>query len=352
MLDFLNIKFEIFGLDIADNRIKAAKIEKKGKEAFLTGYGKKEIEREIVNKGRIKNEELLSIEIKRLFEELSPDTRYVSVCLPEEKSFLQIMEMPVMSKKELEKAIRYEAENYVPLPTDDLYLDFKIISENEESENFCVLMVALPKKIVDLYLFCIKKSGLIPAMLEIDSMAIARAIMDEKDNENTLIIDFGKTRTGLVIFSEGVVKFVSSADISSDRLTKRIAEKKGISLSDAEAFKIKNGIETEEALEIMKPLLEETLKVIEKHLDYYNYRGFIPSSKQEKEKLKKVVICGGGANLKGFSQYLSENLNIPVAKGNPFINFSKGNNDISVEEALSYSTAFGLALRNLKKYKE
>jgi len=72
----------------------------------------------------------------------------------------------------------------------------------------------------------------------------------------------------------------------------------------------------------------------------------------EVKEISKVLLCGGGANLKGLPELLSSELKIPVEIGNPWINilpeFKKEKSKLSLETSLSYTTAFGLALRGVE----
>ncbi len=187
MLQFLNLKPEIFGIDINDLSLKIVRLKKKRKGFSLVSFNEVDIKPGIVEEGVIKNEETLVKIIKSACKTVKGKkigTKYVVASLPEEKSFSQVIQMPEMDKDELKSAVPFEAENYIPLPIDKVYLDFQAINLAKDGVNYCdgdhcdLLIAATPKSIVDSYVSCLKKSGLVPYALEVESQAIARALVN------------------------------------------------------------------------------------------------------------------------------------------------------------------------------
>ena len=108
-----------------------------------------------------------------------------------------------MEKKELTKAAKYEAENYIPLSIKDVYLDSQIVEPVYDHKDYLeVLLSALPKKTVDPYVEVLAKAGLKPVALELESQPTVRAVVkDQLSPTPLLIIDLGATRTSFIIFS-------------------------------------------------------------------------------------------------------------------------------------------------------
>ena len=181
MPNFLTLKPEAFGLDISDLSLKIVKLKKKKNLLSLASFGEMEITPGIIEGGEVKKEEELAKVIKEAISKVKGEkikTKYVVCSLPEEKAFLQIIQMPLMKEEELKKAIYFEVENYIPLPIGQVYLDYQIVKPVlNHLDHFDVLIVALPKKIVDSYLSSLKKANLWPVVLEIESQAIARALI-------------------------------------------------------------------------------------------------------------------------------------------------------------------------------
>lgn len=369
MWEFLSLKDEIFGLDINDLSIKIIKLEKKRGGFVLSSSNKMKMEPGIMQEGIIKDEIALSKTIKyacATSKGKKIKTKYVAVSVPEEKSFLQVIKMPKMTEEELMLAVPFEAENYIPMPIGEVYLDFQVIPgpKDFDRDYLEVLIVATPKKIVDSYISCLKKSGLVPIIFETESEAIARALIKKENNSLlSIIIDFGANNTNLVVFAGNSVRFTSSVPVSSGMLTEAISKSLKISANEAEELKIEYGLEdfnnikklgkrrqhreilAERARQIMVPILEDFAARIRKYLDFYIDHSPCDNS-TELGKTEKIILCGGGADLKGLSEFMSKHLKIPTEVGNPLLSIleKKSNNAIK-KDASSFTTAIGLALR-------
>jgi type IV pilus assembly protein PilM len=211
-------------------------------------------------------------------------------------------------------------------------------------------------------------AGLCPLSFEIESRATARALIkNEVTTQPVLLVDLGATRTSFIIFSGYSLRFTSSILVSSTNFNKLIAKNLRLSLAEAERLKIKYGLEEKIKLEIKNqkaevkkesgkifealiPALVDLTQQIKRHLDYYqthaNHEHLPPNGKG----VSKILLCGGGANLKGLTRFLSLELGLAVELGNPWINVLSKEKPpgLSFEESLKYTTAIGLALRGIR----
>ena len=360
MLEALTLQPETFALDISNLSLKIIKLKKKGKFFDLASFGEQPIKPGIIKEGEIQKEEDLTKTIKEALSQVKGQaigTKYVIASLPEEKAFLQVIRMPRMSEEDLKSAVIYEAENYIPLPIEDVYLDSQIVPPVEHLKKLEVLIAALPRKTVDPYVSSLKKAGLKPLFLEIESLAIARALVkDEMSVSPLLLIDLGATRTSFIIFSGRSVRFTSSIPVSGRIFTEIISKTLKISLAEAERLKIKRGMERKgrkkDVFEALIPALTDLVQQIKRHISYYQTHASTEHLPASGKNIEKVLLCGGGANLKELSKFLSAELKIPVETGNPWINIlpesKKEKTTLPFEKSLSYTTALGLALRGVK----
>lgn len=364
MFKFLNLQPEIFGIDLNDSSIKVVKLEKRGKEFFMVSHNELKVKSGVIKGGVIADQESLvkiiqaacaTVEGKKLA------TKYVILSLPEERSFSQIIRMPNMTHQELTKAVPFEAENYIPLPIDKVYLDFEVITPHKEvagASHLDVLVNVMPKYIVDSYVASFKAASLVPCALEIESQSVVRALTKNGESQKPMVlIDFGGDSTSLIIFSGNVLRFTASIPFSSKQLATAVADKLGIKFGRAEEFKVKNGLmdkkgkENKEAVKAMSLLLYDFADKIRKYISFYHGHSshdYFPSD----DNIEKIVLCGGGANLKGLPEFLSNTLKIPVELGDPFLNIIPCDKrlecPITFQSALSFTTAIGLALRGVK----
>lgn len=362
-MEFLDLKYEAFGLDINDLSLKIVKLKKKHRGFVLTSFNEAKMAHGIIEDGVIKKEDALSKIIKYSYNSVKGKklkTKYVIASLPEEKSFLQVIQMPKMTEEELKIAVPFEAENYIPMPISEVYLDFQVISPIKDYfDHLEVLIVAMPKKIVDSYVSCIKKAGLVPIILEAESEAIARALVKNETNSSLLIlIDFGENNTNFIVFSGCSVRFTCSIPVSSRLLTEAISRSLRIDFHEAERLKMEYGlvgrkssasssIHAERVPQIITPILDDLISQIKKYLNFYrdhsSYEYLLPDRKTE-----KILICGGGAELKGLAGFMSKKLDTTVEMADPLINFlSKKPRSAIKKGLLSFTTAIGLALRQI-----
>lgn len=358
MIKFLNLDPEVFAIDINDLSLRIVKLRKKGAFFKMLSFREFPIPSGVVNEGVINDQEALARAIASACASVKGkklDTKYVAVSLPEEKSFSQVISMIKMTPEELKTAVPYEAENYIPLPINNVYLDFQLIGQhNNDASHIDLLVNVMPKSIIDAYVNTLKKANLTLSILEIESSAIVRSLVKIGEKiPPTIFIDFGETKSSFIIFSGDSVRFTSSIPISSRQLTQVIAERFNIDLAQAEELKVTYGLTlvTEDRYDIkkiMQPILNNLILQMKKYMDFYQThasRNYFVSE----GSIKKIILCGGGANLKGLADFLFENLNIPVEIGNPLINLVMPKNPkkwlMPQEKALSFTTALGLALR-------
>lgn len=373
MLEYFSIKREIFGLDISDLSLKIIQLKKNKKGLELACFGETKIGPDIIKSGEIKDTNKLARIIETSIRQVKGEkinTKYVITSLPEEKAYLQVIQMPKVPEENLRSAVIYEAENYIPTPLDQVYLDFQIVpSLTNNLDHYDILIAALPKLTVDPYVSSLKLAGLEPVALEIESLAIARAIIENQKTESPiLLIDFGATRTSFIIFSGHTLRFTSSISVSSTHFTEIISKALNITTNKAEALKIKHGLtgktnagkkgktkdkEQKKVFEALIPVLVDLTQQIRKHLEYYRTHASHEHLDPKNKEVSKILLCGGGSNLKGLDELLSMELKLPVEIGNPWINISqKEQIGFNKEQSLAFTTALGLSVRAIKENNE
>jgi len=377
MFELLKLKPESFGLNISDRSIKIVKLRKYRGVLSLASFSETEIKPGIIEEGEIKDQkgliEAIRLSVKKIKGERLR-TNYVVASLPEEKAFLQVIQLPIVEDNELKRAAYYEAENHIPLPIGEVYLDSQIVKPVvDHLDHLDVLIAAMPKKIVDPYLVSIKKAGLIPKILETESQAISRALIkNEVSPFPVLIINIGLTKTCFVIFSGYSLRFTSSIPISSQRISEIISTGLGISIAEAEDLKTKAGLSQDfhkkredgseiavaakRILEIADPLMVDLVNRVKSYLGYYQSYVSHEHLSSDVKEVKKILLCGDGASFKGLDDFLSVKLKIPVEIANPWINIlpeiKKEIPGLSFDKTLSFATALGLGLRALEENQE
>lgn len=352
-----------FGLDLSDLSIKIALLKEAGGHLELVSFGRQEIPENVIERGVIKKEDELIALIKRAVDEIQGQkikTQHCIVSLPETESYIRMVQLPKIKNEEIPEAIKWELEANIPIALDDIYFDWQVIDKTSTSDNqLNILVGALPKALVDPYLSVIKKAGLKPLAFEIESVATIQALIkDGAGQEATMIIDLGAKKTTLVIFAQNSIWLTTGLSVSSAELIYDIAKFLKIDQKKAKNLKFKVGLDQEEeegkVYQVMKPRLVELVNEINKYIDYYQASKIAkPGSRQN---ISKILLCGGGANMKGLSAFLSARLKVQVSVGNPWVNIFTSSSDelpeIAFGDSLSFTTALGLALRGISESKK
>ncbi len=371
MIEFLTLDFEAFGIDMSDLSLKIIKLKKNRKIFDLVSFGEASIDAGVIKNGEIIKEAALIKIIKNALNKIKGEelkTPYMIASLPEEKAFFRMLKMPKMKREDLREAMYYEVENYIPLAVEDAYFDFQVISPKQnQQDHLDVLIAALPKQVVNPYVNCFKKVGLQPLALEIESSAICRALIkNNRSPESILLIDLGLSRTSFIVFYGNSLKSTYSIPTSSQEFSEAISKFLNVDIQRAEKLKVQHGIasskkvvlkankgskefkkkviDDQKIFQALTPAITELSEQVKKYLNYYHSQAASKKLFLDGQKIQKIVLCGGGAYLKGLDQFLEAELNLPVETGDPFVNISE-NKILSIRQSLKYTTAIGLGIR-------
>ena len=339
----------IFGLDIGHNTIKVMQLElASGKKPKVLGYGMGKFPAVAILNGVVANYDAISKAMYELFKNHltgSVYTHRVACSLPTSHTFSRLMKVPTMDDSDLKEAIRMEAEQYIPMPIDNLYIDHEII--NRSPEGIELSMVATPKSIVDSYMKLFEALELEPIALEPSMNATSRvfAIADASHTEPSILIDFGAVAIDLAVFDKTMI-VNSTLPGGSELMTKLIIQK--FEVEEAEAYQIKSkyGIgvseKQQQVNEAIQPMLDILVKEIRKIMRYYNER-----VGQSNRKIAHIVTSGGGATMPGLNQFLSQQLGLPAKTLDPWQNLDFGQLKKPAElHQSAYITVAGEAILN------
>lgn len=351
--NIFNFAPDACGLDISDLSVKAIKIDPQGSRQRVRGFGQGPVAQGSITDGMIVKPENVVQAIHTAFAKATPrriKTKKVVCSLPEVKAFLRIINIPRMSEKEAQEAVKWEMEANIPMSIDQVYYDWQAAPLNfsREKEKMSVLVVAVAKTVVDQYLDVVHAAGLEAIGLEIESIAQARSLLDHKQKKKTtLIVDIGDRRTSFMIAYDNIPCFTSSIPISAQSMTDAIAKGMNLSQKDAEQAKISYGIgsalKNDHVFKAVQPVLENLATEIRKSVDFY-LTGLRYSS-----SVDTIILCGGGARTKGIAPYLSRRVGKNIILGNPWTNMSlyRSIPPIDREGSVQFSAAIGLALKNI-----
>lgn len=268
---------------------------------------------------------------------------WVVVDLPEPKTFLTSIEIDIPPEQITQDDIEYQCEKHLPFDLSEAYLDWQILESAEKLRSTRALIGAAPKTIADSYTYLLESVGLQPIALEVESLAIARSMMNEESTTGA-ILDLGATRSSIIIYDAGGVRFSTTINFSGEIINMALVQQLKINYDDAEDLKIKYGLnyikEKPEYLKIINELIIDLVVEVKKTITYYQYH--YPQT----APIELIDLCGGTAQMLNLTPTLARRLKIKFKLGNTW---SKINTDTLTNGqknmGMTMSSAAGLALR-------
>jgi type IV pilus assembly protein PilM len=349
---------ETIGLDIGSHSIKLVGLKMTSKGPFLTYVGMKEIppgtDKEDVDK--------LSQILKALFKEAGLATKKVRLTVSGSGVHFKRISVPSLPKAELKEAVRWEIKDHLPFPVETAQIDFHILNEYVEDnvKKLDLITVACPKHLVDRSLSIAERAGLQPIHLDVAPFALWNTLSawDRiKKEETVALIDMGAEKTGIYIFKDGLLQFSREVTPAGADITRAVMEGIGSSgeaqpiYERSEKIKQEIGIPSEPSQErmsdksaslsklsfLVRPVLERLAAEIGRSLDYYR-------SQFNEERIDRILLTGGGANLKNIVSYLANELRLPVEHFNPLKKILFDSKKIDVQLLDQVGSAFTIAV--------
>ncbi len=298
------------GFSVSDTHLRFVSLEKHGESFVLGTHIERELPAQVVSAGYVHQPEqiiAILVELKKAHK-----LQFVKATIPEEKAFVFRTQIPEVAPEEMRSSIEFTIEENVPMKLEDVEFDFTVVpNKNSEQGHIDVAVSVVPKKVVETYLELFTKAGLTVLSFELESQAIARAVVEKNDTDSYLVLNLERAKTGFYITTGDAVQFTSTMTITPDDMTS---------------------------------LCEEITKI------YWHAHG----EKKEKNGLtiSKILLCGEGATKEGVREGISNTVGIEVEIANVWKNvfvFDKYVPDITLKESFGFAAAIGLVLPSRKE---
>lgn len=339
------------GLDISDTSLKYVEVRgsRQPGQNKLQQWGDISIPTGVLERGEVTDVKQLTAVLRECRDVTG--ARFVRVSLPEERAYLFETEVKrSASLKEIRGLLEFRLAENVPLPARDVFFDFSILPTTDpESRSMHVAVTAYGKETIETYYAACIEAGLQPLAFEVEAQAMTRSTIPTDMTGAVMLVDFGKTRTGIGIIYDGVLLYTSTVDIGGDQLSAALRKQLGEDVSEKELTKRKNteGLVHGAESSVVHDTLMSTVSVIRDELATRMQYWHLRSGANPERRLSRIILCGGSANLKGLPAYLTESLRVPVVRANVWehmMDFSDRVPPIDRRHSLGYATAIGLAL--------
>ncbi len=271
-------------------------------------------------------------------------TTDVRLSLPESIVATKVIKMPNLSSAELASAIAWQAEQHIPIPQEELSLEYQVIArpdKKDPEQNMLVLLVGTRKQLVERYANMFLNLGIEPKLMETQILSVIRALDFVYDDPPTLVAHFGASTMNMAIVKQTRVEVVFNYQNGGAILSKTLEQKLSLNPSQAEEYKRKFGLMPDQfqgkIQQALLPTINLFVEQIQKATRFYN-------SQHGQEPVQRVVLSGGAAQLPGLVEYLGQSLNMEVLLAAPFAN-SKGQIPPNNQQAMM--VCMGLLTREL-----
>lgn len=335
------------GIDISTSGVKVARLTEGPHGLTLAHYAQVRLPLGVFTDGEI-------IDQKAIVEAIQTTTQTAgitaaNVALSESKAYLFETTAPGDGKPQWRLAVEQHLDELVPLPPQETSFDIIGIDRTEKGDE-SIVGVGFAQRMVDETLSVFDQANISVRALEEETFAMARALLPVGDTSTTLIIDVGKTTTKMAIVTNRIPHFATTIGIGGHALTLAVQKHFGVTESEARKVKAERGIVpsagNEDYLAAMLSTAAAIRDEIATRLTYWQEKAMMRGSHAP---VSQVILAGGNASVRGFSEYLEGALQIPVSTGDVFMNLASRDSwipTLDYTESLAYATAIGLALRD------
>ncbi|MFH1254954.1 MAG: type IV pilus assembly protein PilM [bacterium] len=332
------------GIDIGSSSIKIVELKKQGGKAMLLTYGFSE---NLDDLDQAEPEKIAEA-INKICAKAGISSRQAVSALPTFSVFSSIINLASVNKKDLPSAINWEAKKVIPLPPEEMILDWKKIETPGETDdnNIKILLTGAPRNLVKRYIEIFKNARINLLSLETETFALVRSLLGN-DKSTAMIVEIGAKTTSFTIIDKSIPILNRSIDIGGQTITKSISHSLNIGLERAEQFKYDLGVGSLDSADnsIPKTIAESISPIVNE----IKYALNLFQTKNGK-KTDKIILSGGSALLANFTGYLSKILDINVVAGNPWssVSYPLDLKPMLDEIAPRMAIAIGLALREME----
>lgn len=349
----------VVGVDIGSSAIKVVQIKKKSGQAVLETYGELALGpyggASIGQAVNLPQDKVASALFDLMREkEVNITTTQAGISIPFGSSLMSVIEMPEVSQKQLEVMVPIEARKYIPVPVNEVMLDWSVIpkpsnpndDEDEDKKNALkridVLVVAIHNDTIARYQNIIQKAGLEPGFFEIEIFSTMRSVVDESLTP-VMVMDMGAASTKLYIIERGIIRASHTVNRGAQDITSAIAQSLGLSIERAEIMKREIGASGQD------PTLAKIISLVLDFIFAETNRTLLNFEKKYNKSVSKVVLVGGGAAMKGLNELTKNAFKTEAVMGNPFGKLATPAfiENILKETGPEFAVAIGSALRRL-----
>ena len=317
----------IVGLEIEPSGIHAASVTVNGR-VEVRHAAVAPLETGIVRDGEVNDVDALTEALRSLYREHKNLDKKVRIGVANQKIVVRVLELPPLEDaKELEAAVRFSAQDQIPMPLDSAVLDFQPLGivETESGARQRVLIVAARRDMVDRVLAACRGAGLKPEGIDLSAFAMIRALhrpTSSEAPEPVLYLSVGGL-TNLAVAEGTTCLFTRVVGGGLEAIAVELAERKALTLEHARGWLRHVGLVTpldeiesddqDEIVEEARTVLLDGVRRIGGEVR--NSLDFPHAQEGMSLRVQRAVLTGAAATVPGFDDALAAELGLPVEAG-------------------------------------
>ena len=350
----------LVGLKIGGSQLAAARVANNGVPE-LVQVAREPLESGIIVGGELREPELLADSLRAFFRKHRLPRQGVRLGIANNRIGVRILEIAgIDDPKQLENAIRYRAQEALPIPIEEAVLDYHVLGERVDDEGQRirrVLLVVAYRELIDRYVAACKKAGVRLAGIDLEAFALLRALGEPKGGEDPpsdaalVVVSIGHDRSTFAVSDGRVCEFTRVLDWGGQTLDVAIARELDCAPSEAEPVKrelslVGAGVpeeltqeQADRAREAVRRQLQTFARELVSSLQFYQNQ---PGSLG----IGEIVITGGTAHLGGVADELQRLIGVRVEVGDPLLRVKLGKKLRETEQLGSLAVAIGLGIED------
>ncbi len=349
---------KVVGLKIGASQIAAAQIVNNGAPELVEAF-REPLEPGLVVSGEIRDPDTLGDALKRFFELHKLPKKGVRLGVANNRIGVRIFEIEgVLDHQQLENAIRFRAEEVLPIPLDQAVLDYVVLDEREREDGTLwkrILLVVAYREVIDRYLQACQRAGLQVVGIDLEAFALLRSLAAPAPRDEAagalVAVAIGHDRTTIAVSTGVHCEFARILDWGGWSLNVSIARELDRAPSEVES--IKRHLSFAEPTEVEGLTPEQVAKSrdgIQRSLAAFA-REIVASLQFYQAQpgalgIGEIVLTGGAAHMEGFVAAVGEAIGVPVRLGDPFQRVKVGPSVAHDSQAGSLAIAIGLGIED------
>lgn len=311
------------GLDIGSDSIKMIQLKDTKQGPALQNLGVAPLPPEAIVDGALMNSTAIVDAIQELMGAQGIKRgKETAIAISGHSVIIKKINMPVMTRDELEESIQWEAEQYIPFDISEVNIDVEILSpEGNEAGQMDVLLVAAKKDMISDYTSVVSEAGLTPMVVDIDAFSVQNAFevsygLDA--TETTVLVNVGASVININVISGGISVFTRDISMGGNQFTEDIQKQLNVSYDEAEALKLggevgadTDSVVPQEVERVIQQISDQIAGEIQRSLDFF-------AATSADSTMSRIYLSGGSAKIPALFKAIESRAGVAVEIMNPF----------------------------------